>query len=462
MTPACSLSDRFRGLCTPHPLGLLLPLLLSARVAVAQEPAAGRAAPTTSPAVDPAPGPTVPDGGPAAATSEREPLPAEPAPPAPEERAPKGKAKHHKPTDDDAEHAEEKKHDKPSKHDLRLKGRVFALAELSHRHERVVTLESGLVERDRDALDLSLQSARFGVDYRSPLRWLSAEVELEVAGKVRAKDAFVKAGQTFFVKAGQFKVPAAALEVASPWTLPQARRGLVHDLMTDWMDIAGRAPGVAVGYHEKGGLKTRVTLGVFQGSSLKAVLPGDRDVRLIDHASLEAQTYAARAEIAPFGVQLGAWYEQRVSSTAVNQFRHFATFGADATLDRSFERGGVRLWLDGGGGQSPYQHSDKLDADKPAWFAFGRALAAYRFGGVAQGDPYLEPFGFLAVMDPDSEVVRDLTTEAALGIAAGFWDRARVTLQGEYSNGQRNFPEGLLDAQSPDHTSVLLQAGARF
>jgi hypothetical protein len=266
-----------------------------------------------------------------------------------------------------------------------------------------------------------------------------------------------------FVKVGQFKVPAAAIEIASPWTIPQVRRGLVHDLMTDWMDVGGRAPGLAVGYHEKSGLRPRLTLGVFQGSTLKEALPGDRDVRLIDHASLHAQTWAARAEIAPLGgLTLGAWYEQRVSSLAINQFRHYATFGADVTIDKSFEHGGVRAWLDGGGGQSPYLHGEKPGDGGPAWFAFGRALVAYRFGGVETEQLYVEPFGFCGAMDPDAEVVSDTVAEAGLGVAAGLWDRGRVTLQGEIANGRRNFPSGLLAGQNPDHKSLMLQAGARF
>jgi hypothetical protein len=352
--------------------------------------------------------------------------------------------------------------EKPAKHDVRLKARVFALAEVSHRRERVFTIDSGVVERDRDALDLSLLSARIGAEYRSPLRWLTAELELELSGNVRPKDAYVQAGKSLFVRAGQFKVPAAALEIASPWTLPLARRGLVHDLMADWMDVAGRAPGVAVGYRSKEGLKPRLMLGAFQGSTLKSALPGDRDVRLLDRASLSAQTYAGRAEIAPFGVAIGAWFEQRVGSVAIGQFAHYATFGLDATVDQRFENGGLRLWVDGSAGEGLYEAQDKPESDGRPWFVAGRALAAYRFGGTEPSDPYVEPFGFFAAFDPDTEVVADLTTEAAVGLVAGFWDRARVTLQGELTHGRRNFPAGFLAGQSPSHRSLLLQAGARF
>ncbi|MES1184350.1 MAG: hypothetical protein ABUL60_11070 [Myxococcales bacterium] len=356
----------------------------------------------------------------------------------------------------------QRKRDEAGKHELELKGRIFVLSELSHRHETVVGTTGALVERDRNALDLSLQSARFGINYRSPLRFLSAQLELEIAGKPRVKDAFLEAGKTFFVKAGQFKVPSSVFELDSPWTLPLARRGLIHDLMTDWLDIAGRRPGVAVGYHGRSGLKPRLTLGAFQGTTLKGVVPGDRDVKLIDHASLTAQTYAARGELSLASVTLGAWFEQRVGSTVVGDFEHFSTFGLDAQLAQRLGNGALRVWLDGSGGESLYVNADKPGNDPSPWFVSGRALVGYRFGGLALGEPYVEPFGFAALLDPDTEVVSDFVTEAAIGVAAGFWDRARVTLQGVISNGQRNFPTGFLDNQNPDHSSLLLQAGARF
>jgi hypothetical protein len=345
---------------------------------------------------------------------------------------------------------------------LQIKGRIFALAELSRRPETIVTNAGATEPHTKNSLDLSLASARIGVAYRSPLRWLSAELELEIAGKPKVKDAYVLAGKRFFVKAGQFKIPTAELDLESPWALPQARRGLIHDLLTDWLDVAGRRPGVAVGYRGKGAFKPRLTLGAFQGSVLNDVAPGDRDVTLIDHASLEAQSFAARAEAEVVGIGFGAWYEQRVGSRSVGRSEHFATLGLDATYDHSFERGGVRAWLDGSGGQSFYVNEDKRGSGQDPIFVAARALAGYRFGGVKPGEPFIEPFGFFGLLDPDTEVVADFVTEAALGINAGFWDRARLTLQAERANARRNFPTGLLARQNPDRSSLLLQAGARF
>lgn len=442
--------------------GLGLTLFLAPTAALAQVPGApplpepNRSDPSATPPPTAAPEPPVaPVQAPSAGNE----------PKSPEARRQDEDEQRDAKSNKDARAREEKKDetkDKAKRRDLEIEGRVFALAELSHRHEQVVSSSGGLEERDRDALDLSLQSARLAVSYRSPLRWLSVEVELELAGKVRARDAFIEAGRGLFVRAGQFKLPSAALELASPWELPLVRGGLVHDLFSDWLDMAGRRPGVALGYRRKDGLKPRFALGVFQGTTLKSVAPGSRDVELIDHASLKAQTLAARAEFSPLGVALGVWCAERVGSIEEGQFEHFATLGLDATVERRLQHGAVRVWVDVSGGESLYAHTEKPGTDPYPFFVATRALIAHRFGGTETGALYLEPFGFFALMDPDVEVVSDFVTEAAVGVGLGFWDRARLSLQAETTSAQRNFPAGFLDGQTPEHRSLLLQAGARF
>lgn len=346
------------------------------------------------------------------------------------------------------------------KHDVRLTARFLALAELSHRRTTVVGADGSLDDR-YDALDLSLQSARAGAKYRSPLRWLSAEAELELSRKPRVKDAYVEAGKRFFARAGQFKLPAARPEMVSLWSLPQARRGLVHDLLTDWNDIAGRAPGVAFGYRGAGPQRLRLVLGAFQGSTLKQVLPGDRDVELVSHASLGAQTFAARAQVTLVGVAWGAWYEQRVVSRVIGQFRHLPAFGVDAGWSVPAGPGALGLWLDVTAARGLYPHPELAEPGNP-WLLAGRALVSYRFGGRAVGERYLESFAFLAALDPDLRVRSDRVLEAALGLGLGYFQRARLTLAGEVTRARRNFPSELLGGQEPEHASLLLQAGARF
>jgi len=345
---------------------------------------------------------------------------------------------------------------------FQVKGRVFTLAELEQRREDVVGDSGEIESRENTSLDLSLASARAGLEYQSPLPWLSVELELELAGDPEVKDAYIHAGKRFFARAGQFKMPSASLELESSWALPLVRRGFVHDLLVDWLDVAGRRPGLMLGYRGKGGVKPRVTLGVFQGTVLQEVAPGDRDVELIEKTSLESQSFAARAELEIFDVEVAGWYEHRVGSPDLGETQHYATFGLDAKYDQTFESGGLRIWLDGTAGESFYVHEDKPGQDEEAIFVAARALVGYRFGGTALGDPYLEPFGYFAALDPDTEVVSDFALEAALGLNAGFWDRARLTLQGELNAGQRNFPSGYLDQQEPDRIGLLLQAGARF
>ncbi|HEY6729092.1 MAG TPA: hypothetical protein VI197_34015, partial [Polyangiaceae bacterium] len=345
---------------------------------------------------------------------------------------------------------------------FQIKGRVFVLAELDHRREEVVGDSGNIESREITSLDLSLASARAGLEYQSPLPWLSAELELEVAGDPEVKDAYLQAGKRLFARAGQFKMPSARLELESSWKLPLVRRGFVHDLLVDWLDVAGRHPGLMLGYRGKGGVKPRFTLGAFQGTVLQEVAPGDRDVALIEKTSLEAQSIAARAELEIFDVEVAGWYEHRVGSPDLGETQHYESFGLDAKYDQTFESGGLRIWLDGTAGESFYVHEDKPGQDEEAVFVATRALVGYRFGGTALGTPYLEPFGYFAALDPDTEVVSDFALEAALGLNVGFWDRARLTLQGELNAAQRNFPSGYLDQQEPDRRGLLLQAGARF
>jgi hypothetical protein len=55
-----------------------------------------------------------------------------------------------------------------------------------------------------------------------------------------------------------------------------------------------------------------------------------------------------------------------------------------------------------------------------------------------------------------------LAWEAAVGVNAGLWRRARLTLQGEINRGQRNFPVSYLGGAEPDRMGLLLQAGVAW
>ena len=171
-----------------------------------------------------------------------------------------------------------------------------------------------------DSFDLAVPLARFGVHYRSPLKWLSAQVEVDVAEGIELLDAWMLArNENLSVRAGKFKMPFSAIEMESSFTLPMVRRGLVHDILVDELEVAGRRPGVAFGARSRGDFRPSLVLGAFQGSVLTHEDPGDRDVELMSERALDAQSLVARAEARVWDVTLGVNYEHRVGTNVVNE-----------------------------------------------------------------------------------------------------------------------------------------------
>lgn len=342
---------------------------------------------------------------------------------------------------------------------LELGGRVFTRAAFSQREVGTSNTEW---------LDLSVSSARIDVSYEAPVKWLSLDIELDVAGKPEMKDAYIQAkGEHFFGRAGQFKPPISIIEMESPWDLPMAGRGFLHDLLVDYLDVAGRRPGVLVGYRGRGGIKPRLSVGAFQGSVLRnqSTEPGDRDVDLIEEQSLEAQGLAARFDVDLGSVKVGAFYQHRVGSPYYPETKHYPTGGVDLLWDQTFDTGGVRVWADLIGGTSWYEYEDKPVDDDDAVFLSGRVIAAYRFGGTEDEAFYVEPFALAGALEPDTEVDSDWAIEGVLGVNVGLWRRARVTIQGEINQGDAKFPNqtnGYLFGLSPDRKGITVQAGMAF
>jgi hypothetical protein len=315
-----------------------------------------------------------------------------------------------------------------------------------------------------NSLDLSIDSVRIGLEYQAPLRWISAVAEMELTSRVSLRDGFVQARDKHWsVRAGQFKMPVSAIAMESPWVLPVVRRGLIHNLLTDWLDVAGRRPGVLVSYRTGAEPRVRFSVGAFQGSYMtEPPAEGDRETDVIMNESMTSQSYVGRADVEFSSFALGAWYEQRIGSAQVWTFDHYGTAGLDLVVDHALPGGGVRAWAELNGGESWYEDADKVQDDDDALFVSARLIAAYRFGGTADEAPYVEPFAFGGVFDPDLDVTSDKVFEYGLGAAVGFWRRARVTLEGEVNEGQRNLPNGHLQGGDPDRLSLLLQAGVAW
>jgi len=346
--------------------------------------------------------------------------------------------------------------------ELRLRGRVLAQADLMRsRPARGADL--------KNSLDLELDSARISFEYQSPLQWLTAVAEFELAGKPDIKDAYIQArGDNLAARAGQFKLPVGIIDQESPWTLPTVRRGLIHDLLTDWLDVGGRRPGLMLSARAHTWLHPRLILGAFQGSVVSNTdwdVIGERELDRIERASMKAQSLVIRAQIEPGPLTVGAWSELRAASPSFMRTKHYLSAGIDAKFDQLLSNGGIRVWLDAQTGGSWYEHSRKTVDTDPAIYWSGRLLAAYRLGGLEDEEPYVEGFGLFGALDPDLDTSRDLVWESALGVSAGYYRRARLTLQAEARNAATNFPNttgGYLAFLGVERYSLTLQAGVAF
>ncbi|MGC4094108.1 MAG: hypothetical protein QM756_40600 [Polyangiaceae bacterium] len=348
-----------------------------------------------------------------------------------------------------------------------IKGRLVARSELRAQRGTIVGLDGNIQSGLIKSLNLSIPTARISLHYESPVPWLTGEVELEIAGKPDLKDGYAQARTgDFQIKAGQFKMPTAPQESVSPTALPSVHRGFMSDLLTDWLDVGGRRPGLMLTYHPRSlGWRPVLSAGAFQASTVVELLPGDRDTERIEFRSVNAQSLVARAAIENGRVALGAWFEHRLGSPNVNIARRYYTAGADLTWDAG-DNGRLRAWLSGVVGQSWYRHNSRNTPETPdVPFAMGRALAGYRVLGSEREAFYLEPFGFCGVMDPDLGLTKDFALETAIGINVGLWRRARITVQLESVVVDSFFPkgsQGFLAGEDPRRESLYAQTMLLF
>jgi len=349
---------------------------------------------------------------------------------------------------------------------IRIGGYIFARGDLLRIDQTTVDSTGTPVTREVNTFDLSVPSARFRVDYQSPWEWLTSQLEADFAGRnVDLRDAYIQAkGKRVAFRMGQFKMPVLAMQMESPWVLPLVRRGLIHDLTVDWLDVAGRLPGAMLTLREKfGDIKPKLFLGVFQARRFVEINDdGSRDTDLVRELSLSSQKLVARGQVDIGSVEIGAVYEHRIGSPAFSQLLRLWTAGGDVTVNHVFATGGLRIWVDALAGASWYELATKpVDGDY-ATFVTARALVAYRFGGVVPEAPYIEPYVFGGVFDPDVDIAADLVWEATAGVNVGFFGRARVTLQAEMDRAQRNLPPGYLAGVDPDRMGLLVQVGLAY
>jgi hypothetical protein len=344
-------------------------------------------------------------------------------------------------------------------------GRVMFRAELE-RHESVAVDPNDPYTEDRvDSFDLLVPLARLGAHYQAPAKWLTAEIEIDVAEGLELLDAWVMARtENFGTRAGKFKMPFSAIAMESSFTLPLARRGLVHDLLVDELEVAGRRPGAVFGarHRDKRYFSPSLVLGAFQGSVLVDEDPDDRDVELASEDALGAQSLVARAQGQIGDVTLGVNYEHRVGTDEELEPSHYWTFGADVVLDAELGQNGIRIWAEVMDGASWFEHRLKPVDTYDAVFVMTRLIGAFRFGGTRREAFYVEPYGMVSILEPDTDLASDLVFEEAIGVNVGLWKRARVGLEAEFQKAQPNFPERYFLSENADRKALVLGAQVAF
>lgn len=342
-------------------------------------------------------------------------------------------------------------------------GRVFARAAFVSREQSLVAPTGMVEDRQVRSLDLTLPSARLKAEYQSSVEWLSAEIEAEFSGRAELKDGYVQLrSKPFWLRAGQFKMPFSAFAMESPWRLPMVHRGFTHDMVSDVLQVGGRAPGLSARVRAKGGLRPELNLGAFQGSILTDPTTNDTDPA--EERFVPSQHGVARVGFRLGDVEVGANYQHRMgaNSTTFEQDYHW-TIGADAVLDVTFPRGGLRAWVEGIAGESWLEHIDKPEDEQLATFLLARVIVAPRFLGTIPDEFYVEPFAMFSLLEPDSGgVVDDIAWEASLGVNTGLWEKLRLALQGEIVRTQPNFPSSYVPNRNPDRIALLAQLGVSF
>jgi hypothetical protein len=93
-----------------------------------------------------------------------------------------------------------------------------------------------------------------------------------------------------------------------------------------------------------------------------------------------------------------------------------------------------------------------------------RAIAAYRIGGIARRERYVEVYGQFGVLDPDRDTSDDHVIETSGGITYGAWEFWRVQAEASVVRFGDNAPLGIAEfATLPvNATRFLVQLGARL
>ena len=314
--------------------------------------------------------------------------------------------------------------------------------------------------------DLSVDSARIGVEYKRRDIDLEIEMEAELAGRqAEIRDGYVRISPTRYlrVQAGRFKRPISAIALASRWSLPVLERGIASDLeqvnattaVPDRLPLGGRTTGLAVRLRARSlPWDPRVTVGVFRGEAnrqlAEASTAENRAVVAISEEfpeDLNARLEVEPAEDIRVGASIG-WFAYLGQAGTRDTFTHGLVGGVDIVLERK----PVRVWAEAHAGTSPIHLRTALQAE--GRFVAVRAIASARFALPIGPDLYIEPYASGQVLDASSDTDDDLAWEIAGGANVGLSDIVRLQIGVRHIDVARRL--------FGDATSVIVQLGAVF
>ena len=263
--------------------------------------------------------------------------------------------------------------------------------------------------------EITIPAARIELGYRWKKR-LRAVMEFDVRGDI--KDAFIwlKIGKGLSTRAGRFKVPLSLVERESATRLPLVRRGLLRDVLNDALGLTGRSTGAQLEWkcsHCTRELK--VQAGCWQTRDPDSKVALERGLGLVS-------AIRGTWELGSVEVGASALYQPKGSSPGGDESSWIA--GVDARHTLELDTGALRTWAEALTGRMAL-----IGGTGNA--LLGRAVSAWRLGGLKDGKPYVEPFLMLSAMDPDLDSPDDLLWEGTLGLNAGQWRRWRVQAQFE-------------------------------
>jgi hypothetical protein len=342
-----------------------------------------------------------------------------------------------------------------------LSGRAFVELHVAEANRQRADGD-GVVTTSREPVaDVGLGSTRLRFDWQSTAPWLSGRFSVDFnTSRIATKDAFLEAtGDCALARAGQFKLPTTPFDTASVWSLPLGRHDEFSNTLSEVLFWDRRRPGFLFEAQPLA-LPVRFVAGIFQGI---ASTEADGTTPFVDESLVSHLLQVARVEVDPGPIEFGVWGAHRkYASFVTDEPKSYFVGGVDGVGELKFATTALRFWIDGVLGNSWLTVEDKPSNEGRANYALGRALLAFRFGGLQRDAFYVEPFGLFALLDPDLEVNADANLNAVLGVNAGLWKTVRGSLQGELVRAADNTPQAYVASGSRDRAQLLLQVGAAF